>query len=115
MARRCCEFRNGEKKRGWTRLAASHKLPQQNVAMRLITFENSLQQRRVGAIAPGDRVVDLSLAHAAQHGGKRSALVPSDMRLLFEGGDRSLHAAREALAYAVAEGEALRGPAGEPV
>ena len=37
------------------------------------------------------------------------------MRLLFEGGDDSLDAAREALTYAMAEGDALRGPSGEPV
>ena len=89
--------------------------------MRLVTFENPLQQRRVGAIASGDRIVDLNLASAARYGSEgpaayrlADAIVPSDMRLLFEGGDDSLDAAREALAYAMAEGDALRGPSGEP-
>ncbi len=90
--------------------------------MRLVTFENPLRQRRAGALAPSDRVVDLNLACAAQHSCDgpaayrlADALVPADMRLLFEGGDASLDAAREALAYATATGDALHGPSGEPV
>ncbi|MGZ4819878.1 MAG: fumarylacetoacetate hydrolase family protein, partial [Terriglobales bacterium] len=90
--------------------------------MRLVTFENPLKQRRAGAVASGDRIVDLNLASAARYASEGSAayrfadaLVPSEMRLLFEGGDDSLDAAREAFAGAVAEGDALRGPSGEPV
>jgi 2-keto-4-pentenoate hydratase/2-oxohepta-3-ene-1,7-dioic acid hydratase in catechol pathway len=89
--------------------------------MRLVTFENPLQQRRAGAIA-GERVIDLNAACAAQHASQGSAtyrlaeaLVPSDVRLLFEGGDASLNAAREALQFATGTGDALRGPSGEPV
>jgi 2-keto-4-pentenoate hydratase/2-oxohepta-3-ene-1,7-dioic acid hydratase in catechol pathway len=89
--------------------------------MRLVTFENPQQQRRAGAIA-GDAIVDLNLACAARHSSQGAAagriadsVVPSDMRLLFEGGDASLDAAREALAFATTKGTALRGPSGEPV
>jgi 2-keto-4-pentenoate hydratase/2-oxohepta-3-ene-1,7-dioic acid hydratase in catechol pathway len=89
--------------------------------MRLVTFGNPLQQRRAGAVA-GDRIVDLNLACAAQHSSQGAAayrfadaLVPSDLRLLFEGGDASLDAAREALRFATDQGDAVRGPSGEPV
>lgn len=43
------------------------------------------------------------------------ARVPADMRLLFEGGDRSLDAAAEALDYAISQGPDARGPSGEPL
>jgi hypothetical protein len=83
--------------------------------MRLVTFENPLRQRRAGALASGDRIVDLNLASAARYASEGSAayrradaLLPSDTRLLFEGGDNSLEAAREAFTCAMAEGEALR-------
>ena len=72
--------------------------------MRLVTFENPVGQRRSGALA-GDRIVDLNLADAQ---------IPSDMRLLFEGGDESLNAARAALEHALTQGASVRGPSGEP-
>ena len=90
--------------------------------MRLVTFENPLKQQRAGAVVAGDRVVDLNLACATQHGAQGAAayriadaLVPAEMRTLFEGGDASLDAARAALKCAIEHGDALRGPSGEPV
>jgi 2-keto-4-pentenoate hydratase/2-oxohepta-3-ene-1,7-dioic acid hydratase in catechol pathway len=88
--------------------------------MRLVTFENPLKQRRAGAIAPGGRVVDLNLAYAARWSDAAAyrmadALVPSDVLALFEGGDNSLEAAEIALGYGIDQGDALRGPSGEPV
>ncbi len=87
--------------------------------MRLVTFENPLRQRRAGAIA-GDQVIDLNLACAAQQAGPAGyrvadALVPSDVRLIFEGGDAALHAARAAFQFAVENGSGARGPSGEPM
>ena len=90
--------------------------------MRLVTFENPLKQLRSGALAAEDRIVDLNLACAAQHASEghaahriAGALVPPDMRKLFEGGDASLEAARAALRFALDRGEGMRGPSGEPV
>jgi 2-keto-4-pentenoate hydratase/2-oxohepta-3-ene-1,7-dioic acid hydratase in catechol pathway len=90
--------------------------------MRLVTFENPLKQRRAGAIATGDRVVDLNLACVASYASEgpsayrfADATVPPDVRLLFENGDMGLEAAREALDFALAVGGELRGPSGEPV
>ena len=76
--------------------------------MRLITFEDSLRRSRVGALAPNGRIVDLNSASAlylrdVENVGNEDAyrrlsdaLVPPNMRQLFEGGDRSLEAARKA-------------------
>jgi 2-keto-4-pentenoate hydratase/2-oxohepta-3-ene-1,7-dioic acid hydratase in catechol pathway len=75
--------------------------------MKLVTFLDNSARQHVGALAPDGRIVDLSVAHRLflrDHNGVATAenLVPADMRMLFEGGDRSLDAAREALDYAVA-------------
>jgi 2-keto-4-pentenoate hydratase/2-oxohepta-3-ene-1,7-dioic acid hydratase in catechol pathway len=92
--------------------------------MRLVTFEASPGRPRAGAIAPDGRVVDLNFAYAAYlrdlereqaFARMADARVPAEMRALFEGGDRSLEAARTALAYAAEGGADLRGPAGEPL
>src|ERR1044071_6912262 len=90
--------------------------------MRLVTFENPLKQLRSGALAPGDRIVDLNLACATQHASEgpaahriAGALVPRHMRKIFEGGDASLDAARAALRFALDRGDTVRGPSGEPV
>jgi 2-keto-4-pentenoate hydratase/2-oxohepta-3-ene-1,7-dioic acid hydratase in catechol pathway len=92
--------------------------------MRLVTFESSPGRPRAGALAPDGRVVDLNLAYSVylrdvdnEPAFTRiaSARVPAEMRALFEGGDRSLDAARLALAFALERGESLRGPSGEQV
>jgi len=78
--------------------------------MRLITFQNKAGERCIAALAPNGRVVGLNAAcklyfRDKGKGGEHAAgtLVPNDMRLLFEGGDRALDAARAALEYAVAQ------------
>jgi 2-keto-4-pentenoate hydratase/2-oxohepta-3-ene-1,7-dioic acid hydratase in catechol pathway len=80
-------------------------------------------QSRAGALAPDGRIVDLNLASAAYlvKGAERlhayrlaDAIVPADIRMLFEGGDASLNAARQALQFALSN-KKVRGPVGEPV
>ena len=92
--------------------------------MRLVTFENSAGQSRIGAVARDGRIVDLNSACALQLRDDRkegayarlaAALVPPNMRALFEGGDTSLDAARAALEYASSRKSSLRGVSGEPV
>jgi 2-keto-4-pentenoate hydratase/2-oxohepta-3-ene-1,7-dioic acid hydratase in catechol pathway len=91
--------------------------------MRLVTFEDAARRHRTGAVARDGAVVDLNLAYAVYlreigHEGAfqrlADAIVPSDMRQLFEGGDRSLDAARQALDFATKAGANLTGPSGEP-
>jgi 2-keto-4-pentenoate hydratase/2-oxohepta-3-ene-1,7-dioic acid hydratase in catechol pathway len=95
-----------------------------STSMRLVTFENPVHQPRVGAATLDGRIVDLNSAYAlylrdAQHEGAyprlADALVPSNMRALFEGGDTSLNAARQALDYALAQPDSIVGTEGEPV
>jgi 2-keto-4-pentenoate hydratase/2-oxohepta-3-ene-1,7-dioic acid hydratase in catechol pathway len=91
--------------------------------MRLVTFENRARQRRVGALTTNGRIVDLNAAYALYlHDIEGSsafqriadALVPTNMRELFEGGDKSLDSARMALEYALSNlGKHATGPAGE--
>jgi len=92
--------------------------------MRLVTFENSASQLRIGAVAPDGRIVDLGTACALylQEEKRESAvyrladaLVPPDMRALFRGGDTSLHAAREAYDYALQQKASAKGPRGEAI
>jgi 2-keto-4-pentenoate hydratase/2-oxohepta-3-ene-1,7-dioic acid hydratase in catechol pathway len=92
--------------------------------MRLITFENIAKQSRIGAITPDERVVDLNTACAlylrdveGENAYYRlaEALVPADMRQLFEGGDTSLEAAHKAFDYAWHHEEDGAGPRGETV
>ena len=91
--------------------------------MRLITFLNSTRQSRIGAMTPESRIVDLNSACALylrdienENAYQRlaDALVPSNMRALFEGGDTSLEAARKAFDHAV-EQESPNGASGEPI
>ena len=79
--------------------------------MRLVTFETSAKQSRIGAISADGRVIDLNSACALYLRDVESesafyrladALVPPEMRQLFEGGDTSLEAAHKALDYAYA-------------
>ncbi len=92
--------------------------------MRLITFENPVRARRIGALTQNSNVVDLNSASALYLKEKQcepaferlaNALVPPDMRALFEGGDTSLDAARRAFDFAQMCGGDLRGVHGEPV
>src|SRR5262249_35096274 len=92
--------------------------------MRLITFENSTRARRIGALAQNNNVVDLNSAsalclkeekHEQAFERLANALVPPDMRALFEGGDTSLDAARHALDFVQERGGDLCGVHGEPV
>jgi 2-keto-4-pentenoate hydratase/2-oxohepta-3-ene-1,7-dioic acid hydratase in catechol pathway len=91
--------------------------------MRLITFENPVRQSRVGALVPDGRIVDLHSACAlylrdVENEGAfdrlADALVPSNMRQLFAGGDTSLEAARKAVEYLL-ENDSAVGPGGEPI
>jgi 2-keto-4-pentenoate hydratase/2-oxohepta-3-ene-1,7-dioic acid hydratase in catechol pathway len=92
--------------------------------MRLVTFQNSGGQHRIGAVSPDGRIVDLNSVCALQlrddrHEGAYArladALVPANMCALFEGGDSSLDAARDALAYALEQKTTVRGTSGEPI
>ena len=92
--------------------------------MRLVTFENSVRQSRIGALIRDDRIVDLISAYAlylrdVQREGAYArladALVPSNMRALFEGGDTSLEAARTALEHATHQPDDVVGVHGEPI
>jgi 2-keto-4-pentenoate hydratase/2-oxohepta-3-ene-1,7-dioic acid hydratase in catechol pathway len=91
--------------------------------MRLVTFEDADKRSRIGALTPDDCVVDLNVATALYlrdvegepaYQRLADARVPANMRMLLEGGDRSLETAQAALEHAVGHGE-VRGPAGEPM
>ncbi len=92
--------------------------------MRLVTFEDSAKQQRVGAVTDDGRIVDLNLAAALYLRDVESegafyrladALVPANMRALFEGGDTSLQTAHKALDYALHHEEGTVGPRGETI
>ena len=92
--------------------------------MRLVTFEDSAKQQRVGAVTPDGRIVDLNSAAALYLRDVESeaafyrladALVPANMRALFEGGDTSLETAHKALDYALHHEEGTVGPRGEAI
>lgn len=92
--------------------------------MRLVTFENSVHQSRIGALTGGDRIVDLNSAYAlylrdVQREGAYArladAMVPANMRALFEGGDTSLNAARMAVEHAQKQSADAAGVNGEPI
>jgi 2-keto-4-pentenoate hydratase/2-oxohepta-3-ene-1,7-dioic acid hydratase in catechol pathway len=90
--------------------------------MKLVTFENSARQSSIGALSDDGRITDLHTACAlylrdveSENAYERlaDALVPRNMRALFEGGDTSLEAAHKALDYALHNDEHARGPRGE--
>jgi 2-keto-4-pentenoate hydratase/2-oxohepta-3-ene-1,7-dioic acid hydratase in catechol pathway len=92
--------------------------------MKLVTFENSLGQSRVGAVAGGQRIIDLNSAYALylRDVGKEEAfarladaVVPANMLALFEGGDTSLDAAETAFEHAQNARPHATGVHGEPV
>ncbi len=76
--------------------------------MRLITFLDNLARPHIGAFTKDGRIADLNAAYALhqRESARKTAtgsLLAPDMRALFEGGDRSLDAARAALAYVEAQ------------
>ena len=91
--------------------------------MRLVTFLDIAGRQRVGVFAPDGRIVDLNAACKlllrdqgdAAYDRIADARVPTDMRLLFEGGDRSLDAARDALELRWRSAAAETGVDGEPI
>ncbi|HST11029.1 MAG TPA: fumarylacetoacetate hydrolase family protein [Terriglobales bacterium] len=92
--------------------------------MKLVTFENSVRQSRIGAVTDKDRIVDLNSAYAlylrdvhreGAYSRLADAIVPADMRALFEGGDTCLEAARIALEHAPSLRTRVTGVRGEPV
>jgi len=92
--------------------------------MKLLTFQGASRETRIGALAAEGWIVDLNAAYASylriveREGAfyaHADARVPSDMRGLFENGDRGLAAARTAFEYAIKEGPGLKGFSGEPI
>lgn len=93
--------------------------------MRLVTFETRERRSRIGALAGSDgRIIDLNAACALylkDRGNEQAyermadALVPPEMRALFEGGDTSLDAARKALQYVLTRGSSVTGARGESI
>ena len=91
--------------------------------MRLVTFRDKREHQRIGALTRDGRIADLNAAYKVyrrekqnddDHERSADARVPNDMRLLFEGGDRSLDAARATLDYVTAQ-RPETGVNGEPV
>jgi len=89
--------------------------------MRLVTFEDLAQRSRIGAVTSEGRIIDLNFAFALYLRNVENesafyrladAMVPPNMRMLFEGGDTSLEAAHKALGHVQQTGDTL-GPAGE--
>ena len=92
--------------------------------MRLITFQNTVGQLRVGGMASDKQVVDLNSAYALYlrdvqrepaYARLADAVVPSEMRALFGGGDSSLDAARSALDFASELPTEMKGVRAEPI
>src|SRR5436305_15166224 len=92
--------------------------------MKLVTFENAAKQSRIGAVTCKNKIVDLHTACVLCLRDVESesafyrladALVPPDMRALFQGGDTSLEAAHKAFDYALHQGDDAQGPRNEPM
>ncbi|MGC2197042.1 MAG: fumarylacetoacetate hydrolase family protein [Terriglobales bacterium] len=92
--------------------------------MKLVTFENSVRQSRIGAMTHEQRIVDLNTAYALYLRDVRGegaytrvadAVVPANMRALFEGGDSGLEAAHTAFEHALNQGGRTTGVQGEPL
>jgi 2-keto-4-pentenoate hydratase/2-oxohepta-3-ene-1,7-dioic acid hydratase in catechol pathway len=89
--------------------------------MKLVTFEDPSRRRRTGAVAENNRIVDLNAAYALHlHNSSdpsfqqtADAQLPSDVRRLFEGGERSLDIARAVLDRAAKLPGDATGVAGE--
>jgi 2-keto-4-pentenoate hydratase/2-oxohepta-3-ene-1,7-dioic acid hydratase in catechol pathway len=92
--------------------------------MRLVTFKNLAGASRIGAYVASGQIIDLNSAcalhlrdhqHEAAFDRLANALVPPNMRALFEGGDTSLSAARDALDFALRQEKNAFGCYGEPL
>jgi 2-keto-4-pentenoate hydratase/2-oxohepta-3-ene-1,7-dioic acid hydratase in catechol pathway len=92
--------------------------------MKLVTFLDSARRSRIGAVVSDGRIVDLNSACALYLRDVESenayyrladALVPSNMRALFDGGDTSLEAAHKAFDYALHHDDHETGPSGERI
>ena len=92
--------------------------------MKLVTFQGASRGDRIGALAAEGWIIDLNAACASylrnveQEGAfyaLADARVPSNMRGLFENGDRGLDAAQTALEYATRGGPETKGVSGEPI
>jgi 2-keto-4-pentenoate hydratase/2-oxohepta-3-ene-1,7-dioic acid hydratase in catechol pathway len=92
--------------------------------MKLVSFENSVRQSRIGALTGGDRIIDLNSAYAlylrdvrreGAYARLADATVPPNMRALFEGGDSSFEAARTAVEHAQKQSRDAVGVHGEPI
>jgi len=91
--------------------------------MRLVTFEDPSRRSRIGAVAADGRFADLNYACALHLRDVENesafyrladALVPSNMRALFEGGDTSLEAAHKAFLHAQ-QSQNAQAPGGERI
>src|SRR3977135_342898 len=91
--------------------------------MKLVTFQGASRGDRIGALAAEGWIIDLNAACASylrnveQEGAfyaLADARVPSNMRGLFENGDRGLDAAQTALEYATRGGAGKKRGAREP-
>lgn len=91
--------------------------------MKLITFEDSMRRKRIGAVTDDERMVDLNFACAlylrdveneSAYYRLADALVPPNMLSLFEGGDTSLETAQKAFSHVLRNGNAT-GPQGETI
>jgi 2-keto-4-pentenoate hydratase/2-oxohepta-3-ene-1,7-dioic acid hydratase in catechol pathway len=76
--------------------------------MRLVTFLDNSARPHIGAYTKDGRIADLNASYTLhqRESAKNVAaesMLAADMRALFEGGDRSLDAARAALAYVEAQ------------
>ncbi len=92
--------------------------------MKLVTFENSVRQSRIGAVTADRRIVDLNSAYALylrdvhKEGAcarMADAVVPANMRALFEGGDTSLEGAHRAFEHVQNLDSHAKGVRGEPL
>jgi len=91
--------------------------------MRLVTFEDPARRSRIGAMTADSQIADLNSAFAlylrdieneSAFYRLADAIVPANMRALFEGGDTSLEAARKALLHAQQVADPV-GPSGEVI
>ena len=92
--------------------------------MKLVTFHGQSRGDGIGALSAEGWIVDLNAAYASylkniEREGAYYALadarVSSNMRGLFENGDRGLDAARTAFEYALKEGPEMKGVSREPI
>jgi len=92
--------------------------------MKLVTFQDSVRRSRIGAVKADGRVVDLNAAYAlylrdvreeGAYARLADAVVPPNMRALFEGGDSSLEAAHRGFEHARNLEPHATGVHGEPL